>query len=321
MKPIALLFLLLVTLPLKALAAEGEVLVDRVLAVVDSRPIFYSDIRRKIEVGPLVFVSEYPAEKDASAQVRAMNDAINFELIMIASKDLDLEVTDAELDQEINRYMEEQKLTKDRLLELLKNEGESYESYRRDFRNQMILRKFQRRVIAPAIKVTDKDIETYFLTQAGASAVDFIEVTIRQILIKVDPSTSKELQEARKALAQEVYAKLKSGLDFGEAVGLYSDDPAAKKSNPQFTIKIKDLAPNLRGVIEQLKPQEFSTPIQTPNGLMLFQVVEKKIGVNKDFETKRTQLEQEIRMSELRSQTNKWLNDQRQRVTVKVLED
>lgn len=308
--------------PTRALAVEGEILIDRVLAVVDAHPIFYSDIRRKVETGPLVLVSDYPADKDASTQTRALNDSINFELILSAAKDLDVDVTDADLDQEINRYIEEQKLTKDKLIELLKNEGETFENYRRDFRNQMVLRRFQRRVILPNIKITDKDLETYYLSQAHSGAVDLVEVALRQIIVKTDSTMSKDLLEARRSLAQDIYSKLKNGLDFSEAVGLYSDDPTARKGGAGlFTIKIKDLASNIRGVIDQLKPGEFSNPITTANGIQIFQVVERKLGVNKEFQDRKSQLEQELRVVELRNQTNKYLSDQRQRVTIKLIED
>ena len=306
-----------------ALAIEsGEVLIDRVLAVVNGRPIFYGDIKRKIESGPLVVVSEFPAGKDAPAQTRALNDAINFELIMGAAKDLDIDVVDADLEQEINLYLDEQKISKDKLGELLKNEGETLENYRRDFRNQMVLRRFQRRIIAPSIKITDKDVETYYLTQSGATGNDMIEVSLRQLLIKVDSSMSKDLATAKKSLASDVYTKIKGGLDFIDAVGLYSDDANAKKpDNKPLTIKLKDLSSTLKAAIEPLRPGECSTPVSTPNGLIIFQLVDRKLGENREFASKKQKLEQELRMIELVNQTDKWLSDQHQRTTVKRMDD
>jgi peptidyl-prolyl cis-trans isomerase SurA len=301
---------------------SGETLIDRVLAVVNGRPIFYDDIKRKIDTGPLVVVSEYPAAKDAPAQTRALNDAINFELIMGAAKDLDIEVVDADLDQEINRYLDEQKISKDKLADLLKNEGETLENYRRDFRNQMVLRRFQRRIIAPSIKVTDKDVETYYLSQSGTTANDMIEVSLRQLLIKVDSSMSKDLAAAKKSLANDVYGKIKGGLDFVDAVGLYSDDANAKKPDTKpLTIKLKDLSAAMKAAIEPLRAGECSAPVTTPNGLILFQLVDRKLGENREFAGKKEKLEQELRMLELVNQTNKWLSDQHQRITIKRMDD
>lgn len=303
-------------------AEAGETLIDRVLAVVNGRPIFFSDIRRKMDVGPLVVVSEYPANKEAPPQTKALNDAINFELILGAAKDLDIEVTDADLDQEIARYLEEQKISKEKLGELLIQEGETMENYRRDFRNQLVLRRFQRRVIAPSIKVTEKDVETYYLSQSGSTNNDLIDVGLRQLLIKIEPGMNKELIEAKKSLANDIYSKLKGGLDFVDAVGLYSDDPNAKKPDQKpMVLKLKDLTGTLKGAIEPLRPGEFTAPISMPNGLMIFQLVDKKLGENRDFAAKKGKLDQELRLIELQNQTNKWLGEQHQRITVKRMDD
>lgn len=299
----------------------NEILLDRISAVVDNRPIFFSDIKRKLEVGPLVLVSDHPADKDASQDVRALNDSINLELVLGAARDLDIEVSDADLDQEINRYIEEQKLTRDKLIELLKNDGMSYERYKTDFRNTLTLRRFQRKVIAPSIKITDKDIETYYLSQSNSGAADLVEVTLRQLVFKTDLSASKELQQQKRQLADDVYQKLKSGLDFNEAIGLYSDAKSDKSSIDRMTLKIRDLAAPIREAIDPLKNNEFTKPILSGSNLIIFQVQDKKLVVNKEFESKRTQIEQELRLTELRNQTNKWLLEQRQKVTVKIIAD
>ena len=303
-------------------AASGESLIDRVLAIVNGRPIFFSDIRRKIQVGPLVVVSEYPADKDAAPQTRALNDAINMELVLGAAKDFDIDVSDEELTQEIDRHLSEQKISKDKLVEMLKSEGETLENYRRDFRNQLVLRNFQRRIIAPSIKVTEKDVETYYLSQSGASANDLVEVGIRQLLIKLDPSMHKELANAKRELANEIYTKLKGGLDFVDAIGLYSDDPSAKRPDQKpMAIKLKDLTPALKSAIDPLKPGDVTPPITTPRGIMIFQLVERRLGENRDYSVQKDRLLQELRMLELLNQTSKWLAEQHQRVVVKRMDE
>jgi peptidyl-prolyl cis-trans isomerase SurA len=303
-------------------ASSDEFLVDRVLAVVNGRPIFYSDIRRKLQVGPLVVVSEYPASKDANAQTRALNDAINLELILATAKDLDIDLSDEELSQEIDRHLAEQRISKDKLSELLKAEGETLENYRRDFRNQLVLRNFQRRIIAPSIKVTDKDVETYYLSQSGESANDLVEVGIRQILIKIEPNMNKELAAAKRELANDIFKKLKAGLDFTDAIGLYSDEPGAKKSDQKpIVVKLKDLSSELKSSIEPLKPGDVTQPISTPRGLIIFQLVERWLGENREFTAQKDKLLQELRMLELVNQTGKWLAEQHQRVTVKRMDD
>jgi peptidyl-prolyl cis-trans isomerase SurA len=301
---------------------SGEILIDRVLAIVNGRSIFYSDIRRKMDPGPIVVVSEYPANRDAPPQTRALNDAINFELIMAAAKYLDISISDSDLDVEINRNLEDQKMTKEKLSEILKSEGESMENYRRDFSNQLVLRRFQRRIIAPSIKITDKDVETYYLSQSGISANDLVEVKLRQLLIKIDPAMKKELSDAKKNLANDIYTKLKNGLDFTDAIGLYSDDPATKRGEqPPLVIRLKDLSASINAAVEPLKPNEVTRPISTPNGMVIFQLIERKLGENRDFANQKEKITQELQLIELGNQTTKWLAEQHQRVTIKRIDE
>ena len=84
-------------------AVEGEVLVDRIVAVVDGHPILYSSVMDKVDKGPLVVVSEYPAEETSPPYERALQDAINFQLVMAKAKDLEIDVRDDEVEAEIAR--------------------------------------------------------------------------------------------------------------------------------------------------------------------------------------------------------------------------
>ena len=133
---------------------------------------------------------------------------------------------------------------------------------------------------------------------------------------------NKELVEAKKSLANDIYSKLKGGLDFVDAIGLYSDDPNAKKPDQKpMILKLKDLSSSLKAAVEPLRPGEFTAPISMPNGLMIFQLVEKKLGENRDFAAKKGKLDQELRMIELQNQTNKWISEQHQRISVKRMDD
>ena len=55
-----------------AVAAGGETLLERVAAVVDGRPILYSEIKTKVDKGPLVVVTEFPLDESAPAFDRAI---------------------------------------------------------------------------------------------------------------------------------------------------------------------------------------------------------------------------------------------------------
>ncbi len=317
-------FLLLVLLlPLasaqSAVAADGEVLVDRMVAVVDGHPILYSNVMDKVDKGPLVVVSEYPAEETAQPYERALQDSINFELVMAKAKDLEIDVRDDEVEAEIKSFLESRGLTRDGLLEHLTQQKMNYEDYKSDFRNQMILRRFQGRVITPLVKLTDKDVETYYLKKSGATS-DLVELVLRQILVSVTATAAPEVIEAKRKLAKEVHQKLADGMGFPEAVKIYSDEEKARENGGLMgAVKVKDLAPQIRNEVEALDVGQFTAPVRTSLGFHIFFLEEKKFSGSREFLTQKKQLEFELRNLELANQTRRWLTEQRQKSKVEMV--
>ena len=298
----------------------GDQLIDRIVAVVDGHPILYSEVQNKVEKGPLVVVSEFPATQSSSQYDQALQDAINFELVLAKAKDLEIDVRDDEVESEIKSFLESRGLNRDGLLEHLRQAGMSYEDYKRDFKDQMILRRFQGRVIAPLIKITDKDVETYYLKKTAGSTADLVELVLRQCLIAVPSGATPDVVEAKKKLAQEVHQKITDGMAFAEAVKIYSDEPNARQNGGLMEpVKASDLAPGIKEAVEKLEPGQFTQPVKSPLGYHLFYLEEKKFSGSEEFQAKKKELEMELRNEELQTQTRRWLGEQRQKSKVEIL--
>lgn len=303
-----------------AVASGEEILLDRIVAVVDGVPVMHSVVKTKVDQGPLVVVSDFPAEEKDTAFVRGLQDAINFELVMKKVREMEIEVPDEQLDAQINAHIERQGLDRERVMQLLAQEGQTWESYRKSFREQMILQRFQGRVIAPLVKVTDKDIETYFLKAAGSTA-DLVQLTLRPLLIGLPRGATSDVVEAKRKLAEEVYQKLKGGMAFKEAARIYSDDPSARTDEGFVQkIRLRELATSFQAQIEPLEVGQFSPPIATEMGFFLFLLEDKNFSGSDEFERKRKSLEYELRNMELTAQTRRWLAEQRQRSKVEIID-
>lgn len=302
-------------------AQEGELLLDRIAAVVSNYPILYSEIEQKVKTGPLVIVSDYPAKESDPPYEKGLHDAINFQLIKQKCKEMELEVREEDVDKEIAGFLETRQLTKDGLMDFLKQEGRTFESYKDDFRDQMLLRRFQGRIINPLVKVTERDVETFFLKKSGTTA-DLVELSLRQLLIAIPAGGSAEIIQAKEALAREVFQKLQGGMPFVDAVKLYSDAPQARTSGGLMAgIRLKDLAEIIQGPVEALEVGKYTVPIKTAAGFQLFSLEEKKFAGGSEFQKQKKQLEFELANQELMTQTRRWLSEQRQKSEVKILEN
>ena len=327
MRRLASLCLALTLLSPLARAADtgpqpGDELIDRIVAVVDGRPILFSEVKAKVDKGPLVVVSSFPAADNAPQYDQALQDSINFELVLAKAKDLEIDVRDDEVESEIKSFLESRGLNRDGLLDHLKQAGMTYEDYKHDFKDQMILRRFQGRVISPLIKVTDKDVETYYLKKTAGTNNDMVELVLRQILVSVPSGASADVEEAKKKLAQEVHQKLADGMAFVEAVKIYSDEPGARQNGGLMApVKASDLTAAIRTAVEPLEPGQFTQPVKSSLGYHLFALEEKKFAGSQEFQAKKKELEMELRNDELQSQTRRWLAEQRQKSKVEILSE
>ena len=300
-------------------AMAAEILVDRVLGSVNGQPFLYSDVATKVETGPLVTVSEFPATEQSPPFEKATQDLINFQLIQQKAKELELDVSDDELEIEIADFLSGKGLDKHGLQSFLAKENKSYEDYKQDFRHQIILGRFQRRVIAPLIKVTDRDLETAYMKRSG-SASDLVEIVLRQISIVIPDGSGEVISEAKRSLAREARSKIEAGAPFDDAVKLYSDD-RQKAANGGLLegVRLKDLAPAIRKEIERLDVGGVTPPIEIGSSILIFKVESRKVSLGKDMQKKKAELEAEIRNAELANQTRRWLSEQRLRSKIEII--
>ncbi|MFW7378082.1 MAG: peptidylprolyl isomerase [Oligoflexus sp.] len=298
---------------------SAATLVDRLLAEVNGEAILLSEIQDKVEKGPLIAVSPYPMNDDASQFDLAMHDAINFKLIMQRSEELGIGVDDDRLNEEIERFLARRELSRPQLMDALAQQGMTYEQYREDFRSQMVLNQFQGREILPSVKVTDKDVEIYYLNQVGNSSEN-VRLVLRQLLIQIDQAASESVKKGKLALVDRIQQELADGMEFDKAARVYSDHKSSRENGGLMApLNLKDMAPNFRQAISGLSEGEFSQAVETPMGYFFFYLEKKEFAANEEFQRLRPQLEAQLRQEEVVRQTIQWLEDQRRRSDIRII--
>ena len=245
---------------------------------------------------------------------------MNLELILQKADELEVEVADADLDNEIEQTLERRGQSKEMLLQALEQAGMNFDDYRDDFRKQIIFRRFQGMVIRPLIKITDRDVETYYLKKTGSSSEN-IRLKLRQILIGIPSDGTKEIAEGKHRLARTIHKKLQAGMKFEDAVKLYSDDQDARERGGLMPadLRLGELAKVIRDPISELSEGEFTFPIKTPNGFYLFYLESKSFAGGKEYEREKRRLETELFIAEGESQTKRWLTEFRKKNEVKIV--
>jgi peptidyl-prolyl cis-trans isomerase SurA len=272
--------------------SAAEQLIDRLAAEVNGHAITASEVQSKIQKGPLVEVSPWPAQENDPPAKIAIHDLINKKLIMQKADELDIEVTDEVLNEEIRTFLARRNLTRDQLMEALEEQDMTYDQYREDFRTQMIINQFQ---------------------------AENIRLTLRQLQIAVPPGSVDAVKAGKKQLVEKVYQEIEGGMPFEKAVKIYSDNESARENGglmPQ--IFLKDLAPLFQNAIRDLEEGRYTRPIETPMGYSIFYVTKREFSGSDDYLKLKPQLENQLRQEEMNKLLGKWLETQRRRSDIKL---
>lgn len=288
------------------LTAQAEPqLVDKIVAVAGDHPILHSEAQAKVTTGPLITVSDYPATARASRRQRAINDLINLQLVKTALAELDAGVSDAEIEREIDAFLQQKGLTRTDLDVFLRSQGKTYAHYKKDFYHQLLLRKFHGAIIVPSITVTDEDIKTYYLKKSGRIG-DLVTLDLQQIFI-----AGKD-----KKLINEAYQRLQAGTPFAVVSELYHDQ---QTSATMQEVQLQDLSPTIRNALRKLTEGQFSPPLATAAGQHIFYVNKRQVSVDATFAASKDELELELKNLELNTQTRLWLQKQHAQTSIKRL--
>ncbi|MBC7661717.1 MAG: SurA N-terminal domain-containing protein [Chitinophagaceae bacterium] len=299
-----------------AVSAE---LIDRLAAEVNGAAITLSEAKVKVEKGPLIEISPFPAkESDPPLQV-AIQDLINTKLVMQKAQELEIEVTDANLNEEIDKFMKSRNLTKEALNTALAQEGMTYDKYKEDFRKNLIMNQFQGREIVPQVKISDRDVQLYYLRTSG-SAAENVRLVLRQLQISLPPDGVASVKEGKHSLVDKAYQELEGGMPFEQVVKIYSDNDEARKNGGLMTpLYVKDLAPLFQGAVKDLDEGKYSKPIETPVGYFIFYVEKKEFSGSEEYVKQKPQLENALRQEEMGRLLSRWIEGQRKKADIKIL--
>jgi len=294
-------------------------LIDRLAAEVNGSAITLSEAKAKVEKGQLIEISPFPAKEQDAPMTVAIQDLINKKLILQKADELEIEVTDAALDEEIDRFMKGRNLNKDQLNQALAEQNMTYDQYREDFKTQMIMNQFQGREIVPQVKVSDRDVQLFYLRNSG-SAAENVRLVLRQLQISVPGDAVASIKEGKRNLVDKAYQELEGGMPFEQVVKIYSDNDEARKTGGLMSpLYVKDLAPLFQSAVKDLDEGKYSKPIETPVGYFIFYVDKKEFSGSDEYKKQKPQLENALRQEEMGRLLTRWIEGQRKKADIKIL--
>lgn len=255
--------------------AQNPIVLDQIVAVIGDEMIKQSDIENQA-----IQMKQFGA-KDYEIQMCKIFEDMLFQKLLVHQARIDsIEVTDAEVDAEINRRIEMFVGEAGSLQKLEtfygKTELEIKTEWRPLIKEQILAQRVQSGIVGN-IEVSPNEIRKYFTTlNPDSIPMVPLQYEYAQIVIKPELSDTEEAELKKKL--EEIRQRAIKGENFSKLAVLYSDDTESAKMGGLLGDYMSrgELVPEFAAAAFRLKEGEISRIVKTSFGYHIIQMVEIK---------------------------------------------
>lgn len=295
---------------------------DAIIVTIGDEPILWSDVSKALHVASDRQTKLGPTGKlsggaMSTADANALLDQIIDQRVLATKvREFNLTVAEDELDVEIQNFLKNQNITHEKFLELLKQEGETEESHREEFRTQLETQRFVGRVIRPLVSVTEEEVKNYYLTQNKAPDATQ-KIRLRSLVIEIPESMNEQNKKAKTELIAKIRKEIDSGSPFVNLVKLYSESPDALKTEGILAAKASlDLPSELRDRIKDLKPDAVVGPLPIGSSTFFFQYLGSENSNFGDFDKQKTTWENKLLEIKFKERLSDYVKAERAKIKI-----
>ena len=285
-------------------AAQRE---DGIVAIVNSDIIMLSEMKRELAPERERIQKEYRGEALArrlkTAEYMALTTMIERKLQLQEAKVRNIVVTDQEVRQAIQQ-MKQQGRTID----------EANPADMKSAREQMMLFRIVDRDVRNAVIAGDSDLKRYFQEHRDRFALSE-EYTLSQILIK--PRSQDDTADAREKV-REVMTRLKQGDSFEDLALRFSDGPNASHGGHLGLVRQGELLPEIERTIATMVPGGTSDMIETPDGLHIVRLEDKKPKQFRPYEQVRAEIQGLVFQQKSEDAFQSWLANLKNKAYIEI---
>lgn len=257
-----------------------EVMLDRVAVIVDQGVILESEINALVkEVKRNAEANNQELPSDRALRTQAIERLITKNLQLQMAERMGIQISDPQLEQTIGNIAANQNATMEQLRASLIAEGISYDDYREDIREEIIMGEVRRANVRRRVYITPQEIDTLvgLIEQQGAEQAEY---RLGHILIgfPADP-TDEDIQAARER-ADKVISLLESGSDFTKIAIASSSGNEALEGGDMGWLNINAMPTLFAEAVQNKDVDSLVGPIRSGAGFHILKVIDTR-GIEK----------------------------------------
>jgi peptidyl-prolyl cis-trans isomerase SurA len=271
---LALAFALLTPFATPAFAqAVASEPIDRIVAVVDEDVVLQSELDRQVAAVTAQFANNPQQLPPHDVLERQLLDRLIMQKLQVARADsTGVKVSDAQIDQALGTIAQQNRMDVSQLRGAIERQGMSYDGFRDNVREQLIMQQLRQRVAQSRVQVSDAEVDSLIRNgnlHPGQMHIGYIMINVP------DGATPEQVDEAR-AKADDVKKQIDEGMDFAAAAIRYSNAENALQGGDLGWRSANELPPAMVDAADKMQEGEVSRPIRGANGFHIIKLIGKR---------------------------------------------
>jgi len=270
-----LALLLLCAAPAGA-AAPPPVLVDRIVAVVNKDAITLTELAERTESAERELRRQRIAAPEHAVLQRQVLERLVLDKAQLQlATETGLRVDELQLDRAVQRVADSNKLALSEFRRALEQDGVSFESFRTQVRQQMLMQRLREREVDDRVQVSEGEIDL-FLEEDKASAASAVEYNVAHILVRIPEQASPERIEEARVRAERVRQQAQAGGDFAQLAASTSDAGDALSGGALGWRAPGRLPELFAEALQGMQPGAVGPLLRSPAGFHVLKLLERR---------------------------------------------
>jgi peptidyl-prolyl cis-trans isomerase SurA len=269
------LMILLLAAPF-ASQAQRVNMVDRIVAVVNKEVITYSELNRAIAGAERELRRQGAQAPEREVLERQMLERLILDKAQLQmARETGIRVDDLQLDRSVQRVAEQNKMTLAEFRNVLERDRVSFDAFREDLREQIILTRLREREVDDKIQVSDAEVDQ-FMKSSGTQTGERVQYNLSHILVRIPDQATADRIEAARAKAEKARTEATASGDFAKIAATYSDAPDALQGG-SLGWRTQDRVPELfASELLRMKPGDVSEVFRSPAGFHILKLLDRR---------------------------------------------
>ena len=258
--------------------AVDDLVLDKIIAIVNDGVVLASDLRAESSLLKQQAASNRQTlPPDSVLRERVLQRLIDQEIQRQHAKEIGIVVDANSVNRAIEQIARGNNMDTLQLRQTMQSQGFNYSHFRSTIEQELLLSRLIQRDVESRIRVSEQEIDD-FVDTLNNNADDQQQYLIQHILIAVAPSaTAEELSKAQ-TRASDVLDQLEAGDSFSQVAVAHSDGAQALKGGDLGWRTLQEVPDFLAEALRNLDVGSLSKPLRSQNGLHIVRLANKRSG-------------------------------------------